>query len=82
MVPLEVTVTEYTGQKPKQGPTEIAIVVLAAADAFGAPGDALLRATLLGYEMAIRFACAFGTAMSSKKAGLSSHAYGDILFEE
>jgi len=52
---------------------------MAAAEELGGSGDALLRATILGYEMTIRFARAFGAGMTFKASSMSSHAYGPLF---
>ena len=61
---------------PGCGVVPAAIVVGAV---LGCPGDALLRATILGYEMTVRFARAFGGAMTFKSSSMSSHAYGPLF---
>jgi 2-methylcitrate dehydratase PrpD len=45
----------------------------------GTNGARLLRATILGYEMTIRFAKAFGAGMTFKQSSMSSHAYGPLF---
>jgi 2-methylcitrate dehydratase PrpD len=61
---------------PGCGVVPAAIVVGAT---LGCSGDALLRATILGYEMTVRFARAFGGAMTFKNSSMSSHAYGPLF---
>ena len=41
---------------------------ISVADALGSSGESLLRASVLGYEMTIRFARAFGSGMSFKRS--------------
>ena len=52
---------------------------MAAAEESGISGEALLRATILGYETTIRFARAFGAGMTFKASSMSSHAYGPLF---
>ncbi len=52
---------------------------IAAAEESRCTGSALLAATVLGYEMTIRFARAIGSAMTFKASSLSSHAYGPLF---
>lgn len=52
---------------------------VAAAEACNSTGRELLAASLLGYEMTIRFAEAIGSAMTFKSSSLSSHAYGPLF---
>ncbi len=52
---------------------------MAVAEELGSSGEALLRATILGYEMTIRFARAFGAGMTFKASSMSSHAYGPLF---
>ena len=61
---------------PGCGVVPAAIVVGAT---LGCSGSALLRATVLGYEMTIRFARAFGGGMTFKSSSMSSHAYGPLF---
>lgn len=48
-------------------------------DELGRSGEALLRSVVLGYEMTIRFARAFGSGMTFKRSSMSSHAYGPLF---
>jgi 2-methylcitrate dehydratase PrpD len=52
---------------------------ISVAEELRASGDRLLRATILGYEMTIRFAKAFGGGMTFKSSSMSSHAYGPLF---
>ncbi|MCA3261685.1 MAG: MmgE/PrpD family protein [Telmatospirillum sp.] len=52
---------------------------ISVAEALGANGARLLRATILGYETTIRFAKAFGAGMTFKQSSMSSHAYGPLF---
>ena len=52
---------------------------MSVAETLDSSGEALLRAVILGYEMTIRFARAFGTGMSFGRSSLSSHAYGPLF---
>lgn len=52
---------------------------MSVAEELGASGNRLLRATILGYEMTIRFAKAFGSGMTFKQSSMSSHAYGPLF---
>jgi 2-methylcitrate dehydratase PrpD len=61
---------------PGCGVVPAAIVVAEAMDSSGA---ALLNATVLGYEMTIRFGRALGAGMTFKQSSLSSHAYGPLF---
>jgi 2-methylcitrate dehydratase PrpD len=61
---------------PGCGVVPAAIVV---AEELRSSGAELLRATILGYEMTIRFAKAFGSGMTFKQSSMSSHAYGPLF---
>jgi 2-methylcitrate dehydratase PrpD len=52
---------------------------ISVADELASSGEALLRSVVLGYEMTIRFARAFGSAMTFKSSSMSSHAYGPLF---
>jgi 2-methylcitrate dehydratase PrpD len=52
---------------------------ISVAEELGTNGARLLRATILGYEMTIRFAKAFGVGMTFKQSSMSSHAYGPLF---
>ena len=52
---------------------------ISVAEELGTNGARLLRATILGYEMTIRFAKAFGAGMTFKQSSMSSHAYGPLF---
>ena len=52
---------------------------ISVADELGSSGEALLRSVVLGYEMTIRFARAFGSGMTFKSSSMSSHAYGPLF---
>ncbi|MCO5090374.1 MmgE/PrpD family protein [Bosea sp. (in: a-proteobacteria)] len=52
---------------------------ISVADELASSGEALLRSVVLGYEMTIRFARAFGSGMTFKSSSMSSHAYGPLF---
>lgn len=67
---------EESQTHPGCGVVPAAIVV---AEEQQSSGRDFLGAVVLGYDMTIRFAQAFGRGMSFKNSSLSSHAYGPLI---
>jgi 2-methylcitrate dehydratase PrpD len=52
---------------------------ISVAEELASSGESFLRSIVLGYDMTIRFARAFGSGMTFKSSSMSSHAYGPLF---